>query len=133
MLKLAPLVERAVIVGEARPYLAVIICCSEAALAPECRALGLAPEHTQEQHSSRLERALLKRFAVLLRAYPKHSQIRRVAITTTPWTVDNKLLTATGKARRRQVAKQYHHRIERLFGRGPAPEKTDFSYNVNVG
>lgn len=48
--------------------------------------------------------------------------------------MDNGLLTVTEKLRRRAVARRYAGEIERLYGRrAAAAQKTDFSYNVNVG
>lgn len=132
LLTLDPLVRHAVVVGEARPHLAAVLECEPEPLRREMRRLGLDPEDSAALDNPRLERYLLERTAPLLRDYPAHAQIRRVAATTDEWNVENGLLTPTDKVRRRAIARRYRDRVRRLYGRRSAPEKTDFSYNVNV-
>lgn len=132
LLALDPLIRHAVVVGEARPYLAAILECEPEPLARELARLGLDPDDPASLDSPRLERYLLERTAPLLRDYPVHAQVRRLAVTADDWTVDNGLLTPTDKVRRRVIARRYRDRIRRLYGRRSTPEKTDFSYNVNV-
>lgn len=130
---LDPLFARAVVAGEARPYLAAVVSCDPVALAAVMRELDLDPEDAASLKSSRLERALLNRIGAMLRDFPAHAQVRRVAPTTDVWNVDNGLMTPTEKVRRRRIARTYAATIHRLYGRRAEAEKTDFSYNVNVG
>ncbi|WP_353247428.1 AMP-binding protein [Salinisphaera sp. T31B1] len=127
------LVERAVVVGEARPVLAAIVSCPADVLVPVMRRLSLDPAAPASLASSRLENFFIERFARLLAAYPAHAQIRRVAITTDRWSQDNGLVTATDKTRRRRVARCYARDINRLYGRRAPGEKTDVSQNTNLG
>lgn len=131
-LALDPLVRHAVVVGEARPYLAAILQCDPDLLARELRRLGLDPDDPASRRSPRLERALLRRAGSLLKDFQAHAQIRRVGVTDEEWTIENGLITPTDKARRRAIARRYGDEIRRLYGRRSTPEKTDFSYNVNV-
>lgn len=132
-LRLDDLVERAVVVGEARPVLAAVISCPADSLVPIMRQLSLDPALSASLSSSRLENFFIERFARLLAAYPAHAQIRRVAITTDRWSYDNGLVTPTDKTRRRRVARCYARDINRLYGRRASGEKTDVSQNTNLG
>lgn len=132
LLALDPLIRHAVVVGEARPYLAAILECEPEPLARELAHLGLDPDDAGSLDSPRLERRLLQHAAGLLHDYPAHAQIRRAAVTTDEWNVENGLLTPTDKVRRRAIARRYRERLRQLYGRRSMPEKTDFSYNVNV-
>ena len=132
-LRLDDLVERAVVVGEARPVLAAIVSCPADTLVPVIRRLGLDPNAPASLTSSRLENLFLARFSELLAGYPAHAQIRRVAITTDRWSQANDLITATDKTRRRRVARCYARDIARLYGRRAPGEKADVSQNTNLG
>ena len=132
-LRLDDLVERAVVVGEARPVLAAIVSCPAQTLVPIMQRLSLDPTLSASLASARLESFFLERFARLLAAYPAHAQIRRGAITTDRWSQANELVTATDKTRRRRVARCYARDINRLYGRRTPGEKTDVSQNTNLG
>jgi len=130
---LDPLVNRAVVVGEARPFLAAVLNCDAERLKALMEELGLEPERAESLRSPRLERHLLRRVTRLLHDYPGYAKIRRLFVTTDDWTAENGLLTGSGKVRRRQVARRYRQEIDRIYGHRPLPGKTDFSYNVNLG
>lgn len=133
MIALDPLFSRVVVVGEARPYLAAVTSCDPVVLANTMREAGLDPDSANDLKSARLERLLLRRIEHMLGDFPAHAQVRRVAPTTDSWTVDTGLVTPTNKPRRRQIARVYDDAIRRLYGRRAEAEKTDISYNVNVG
>ena len=132
-IQLDALVERAIVVGEARPVLAAVISCPQRRLEPLLRELGLDPESTAVRHGARLENFFLERFAVLLADYPAHAQIRRVAVTVDTWSQAGGLISPTDKIRRREIARYYARDIERLYGRRAPGEKTDVSKNTNLG
>lgn len=130
---LDPLFAQVAVVGEARPYLAAVASCDAATLTNLMRENGLDSDHAQALNNPRLERLLLERAARMLRDFPASAQIRRIAPTLDDWTVDNGLVTPTGKLRRRRVGRAYASAIQRLYGRRAESEKTDISNNVNVG
>lgn len=133
MIMLDPLFSRVVVVGEARPYLAAVASCDRVLLSSTMREAGLAPDRAEHLDGTRLERLLLQRIEHMLADFPAHAQVRRVAVTMDAWTVGDGLLTPTGKPRRRRIAQVYDAAIRRLYGRRADSEKTDISYNVNVG
>lgn len=127
------LVERAIVVGEARAVLGAVISCPADSLVPVMQRLGLEPGAPASLVSSRLENFFIDRFARLLSGYPAHAQIRRVAVTTDRWSQANELVAATGKIRRRRVARCYARDIARLYGRRTPGAKADVSQNTNLG
>ncbi len=132
-LLLDTLVDRVIVVGEARPSLAALVSTPASRLAPVMQQLGLDIDAPASLASARLENFFLRRFADLLVRYPAHAQIRRVAITYDAWTPAEGLVTATEKTRRRAVARRYARNIEQLYGRRARSEKTDASHNTNLG
>lgn len=127
------LVDNVIVVGEARPSLAAVVCCRPEVLAPEMQRLGLDPDVAADYANVRLENFLLTRFDQRLAQFPVHARLRHVAVTTEAWTQENGLLDAAGRVKRRAAAKHYAREIARLYGRRADSEKTDVSQNTNLG
>jgi long-chain acyl-CoA synthetase len=98
--QLDPLFEQVMIVGEGKPYLAAMVVLN---------AERAAKAGTLD------EKALAARMAAQLKEFPGYAQVRRVAVSPEPWTVDNGLLTSTLKPRRTQIMKRYAGEIEALY------------------
>ena len=114
-IKLDPAFDNAVIVGEAKPYLAALVV-----LNPE-QWFRLASEHALDplDHATlqnpELHKHLLQRIATALHDFPGYAKIRRIAPLLEPWTVENGLLTPTLKTKRQLVMQQYADRIATLY------------------
>ncbi len=50
-----------------------------------------------------------------MHAFPGYAQVRRVALLTDKWTVDNGLLTPTLKPRRAQIVERYRDRVAEIY------------------
>ena len=50
-----------------------------------------------------------------IKQFPGYAQVRRVAVITTPWTVDNGMLTPTLKLRRAKVLEQHRAEFDKLY------------------
>lgn len=110
------LFEQVMIVGEGRPYLALIAVVNKDEWRAYCEQRGVDAEISAESSlSPDLERDLLARIAHQTKGFPGYAQIRHVAVTAEPWTVENDLLTATLKLRRAQVAIKYANIIDKLY------------------
>lgn len=127
------LVDNVIVVGEARPALAAVVSCAPELLGPVMHRMGLSIDTAADLANVELEKFYIKRFKALLTQFPAHAQIRHVAVTTEAWTRDNGLLDATGRVKRRAVARYYARAIARLFGQRADNEKTDASQNTNLG
>jgi long-chain acyl-CoA synthetase len=88
------------IVGEGKPYLAALVVLNAA----------------QAAKAGKLEdKALVARLGAQLKEFPGYAQVRKVAISPEPWTIDNGLLTSTLKPRRAEIHKRFAAEIEGLY------------------
>lgn len=84
--------EQVMVVGEARPYLALL-------------AVTKGGD----------EQELLRRANHCIRHLPRYARIRRVIVAPEPWSADNGLLTPTLKIKRNAVYQRYLPQIEALY------------------
>ena len=109
------LFEQIMVIGEARPYLAVLAVLNEAQWKKAAADSGidlLAPDVLQSEVAEQL---VLKRISRQLRDFPGYAQVRRAALLLEPWSVKNGLLTPTLKLRRLQVTEHYKKQITKLY------------------
>jgi len=64
------------------------------------------------------EKAVLRRIAAQLEAFPGYAQVRRAILTRKPWTIEDGLLTPTLKLRRAQIAGEFRDGINALYTEG---------------
>ncbi|WJW75323.1 AMP-dependent synthetase/ligase [Thiohalobacter sp. IOR34] len=112
---LDPLIEQALVVGEGRPCLAVVLVLNRERWFGFARELGLDPLDSASLDSERLQRRLLQRVQRQLHDFPGYARIRRLVLSLDPWTVEEGLLTPTLKLRRSRVLDRYAARIEALY------------------
>ena len=108
-----PLFEQVMLVGEGRPYLtllAVLNADKWGALASAAGLDGSGGLATREA-----ERLVLKRVALQLKTFPGYLQVRRVVLSSEPWTAENGLLTGTLKLRRESVMQKFDAELGRLY------------------
>ncbi len=106
------LIDQIVVVGESRPYLAAIAVLNTA------QWKSLAAEHgldVNDLQSERVEEIICERIGTHLHDFPGYAQVRRVACTLQPWTVDNGLLTPTLKSKRAHIYESHADDIARLY------------------
>lgn len=105
--------EQVMIVGEGRPYLSLLAIVNDEhrqILPEDCLSSvnGCALPRDAEQ-------MLLARITEQTATFPGYAQIRRIAIVSEPWTVENGYLTPTLKLRRTAVANYYSELINKLY------------------
>ena len=96
-----PLFEQAMVLGDGRPFLSALVVINT-----DRHPADIAMDD---------EKALLERLSRQLHAFPGYAQVRRLAISAEPWTVENGLLTPTLKVRRAQVLHQHAAMVEKLY------------------
>lgn len=90
-------IDQSLVVGEGRPFLGVLVVPSK---------LG----------QSMLDSAsLLKRIAKRMARFPGYAKIHRLALISTPWTIDNGMMTPTLKLRRGEIMRHYSKEIDGLY------------------
>lgn len=107
-----PLFERAMVVGDRRPFLAAVIVLNDEAWRRFAADKGLDPN--EPNHAvSKIE--VLARVTPLLAALPRFAQVRAVHLTLQPWTVEAGLLTPTLKIKRDVVLPLFAKDIDQLY------------------
>jgi long-chain acyl-CoA synthetase len=107
------LFEQTMLIGEARPYLAMLAVLNAEQWEKTAAEAGL--DARAALHSEAAEKLVLARITRQLRDFPGYAQVRRAAVSLEPWSVENGLLTPTLKLRRLQVMEHYKNRIAELY------------------
>ncbi len=106
-----PLFVQTMVIGENRPYLAVLAVLNSKLWEREKRGL-VGPDI--DRLSADL---LLKRIAQAVKGFPAYATPRAVWWSTEPWTIDGGLLTPTLKNKRAAIEARFKGDIEKLYPR----------------
>ena len=109
------LFEHTMIIGEARPYLAVLAVLNEGQWKKAAAESGIDPLAPDVLESEIAEQLVLKRISQQLWEFPGYAQVRRAALLLEPWSIENGLLTPTLKLRRLQAMEHYKKQITKLY------------------
>lgn len=110
-----PLFEQAMVVGEGRPYLTALVVVNEAQWERQAAKLGVDPKDPAMLNSEPVQEVVLAKIGRRLARFPGYAQIQRVFVTRDPWTVNEGLITATLKIRRKQLLVKYSLEVEALY------------------
>ncbi len=113
-----PLFEHAVLIGEGRPSLTMLVRPSLPGLEEIRESLHLPEMHPSELLKRPEITAELKRRAGLLtEKLPSHEQIRDLRASLEEFTMENGLLTPTLKVKRREVEAKFSELIEEMYAK----------------
>jgi long-chain acyl-CoA synthetase len=110
-----PLFEQVMVLGEDRPYLAALVVLNPLQWKKVAASHGIASDRLDLLHSNRVKDILLSEIARRTNHFPDYAQIRRVHATISPWSVQNGLVTATLKLRRKELRARFEQEVESLF------------------
>lgn len=105
---LDPLIEQALVIGEARPYLTALLV-----LAEEEKAKW--QKRNQNSSAEDLRLALKVRIAEQLSEFPGYARIYNFAIISEPWTITAETLTPTLKVRRKRILEKSADLVASLY------------------
>ncbi len=115
-LKRSPLVDNAVVIGDRRPYLVVLLSPSVEGLEKWAADEGIAYESTEQLTANPKVLAIFDEVVRNTNAdLAGYEQIKKHAVLPLMLSIDDGTLTPTLKVRRRVVEKQYTELIERLY------------------
>ncbi len=106
------LFEQVMIIGEAKPYLAMIAVLSKEQWKRYAERKGFAED---DFSTAEIEAMLLERISRSLGKFPGYAQIRRMSCTLEPWTIEEGLMTPTLKVKRPKVMAKYQHLIDSMY------------------
>ena len=116
-LKSIPVVSQAVVIGDRRRYLGVLLTLDPARLPVDAQAAGSPARDPASAAQCEKFRAYLQRHIDAVNARLARVQaVKRFEIIAGEFTVEGGELTPSLKVRRRAVAEKYAREIERLFG-----------------
>jgi long-chain acyl-CoA synthetase len=111
----AALVEHAVVVGDARPYLTALVTLSPDALAEWCAKTGVAPEQARE--SEALIAELQKAVDQVNTNHARVENIRKFRVLEQSLSVENGELTPTLKVRRNVVIDRNKALVDEMYAK----------------
>jgi long-chain acyl-CoA synthetase len=116
-LRAHPLISQAVVVGDARPFIAALITLDHEAMSQWATEHGLGDVPTTElAENVDLRAAIQSAVDDANRSVSRAESIRKFALLPEVLTITEGELTPTLKVRRTVVEKHYAHVIERLYG-----------------
>lgn len=110
LLKGRPPITEAVVLGDGRKYCVCLVVVDDDALAAWAKRTGHAPD----RQGAPLRAALQAQFDVINQGLASFETIKRFAVIDEPFTVDNGLLTASFKVKRKEVQRRYGALIDGL-------------------
>jgi long-chain acyl-CoA synthetase len=102
-------------VGEGRPFLAALVVLNDRQWGKLAPRLGIPADRADLLNSDRVEQLLLAEIARRIARFPGYAQVRRVHATLTPWGVQEGLITATLKLRRRELLGKFDREVAELY------------------
>jgi long-chain acyl-CoA synthetase len=112
---LDPLFEQAMVIGEGKPFISVLLVLNPNAWKNFAAELGLDAKDVDSLHNPQAIEAVLHKLAGLLEAFSGYTQIHAVYLTCEPWSIENGLLTPTLKLKRSELEKRFASEIGELY------------------
>lgn len=109
-----PLFEHNLVLGEGRPFLTLLAVLNKQLWEELAAQLEVAPE-PDSLTMPIVRTAILERVEKHLARFPGFVFIKDVALSLTPWTVEDGLLTPTLKAKRAVIEKRMEKEIDRMY------------------
>ncbi len=117
LLKLRNYISNAMVIGDQKKFLTVVICLDREAFIPLSQELGLSPEFSYEdlcQHS-RVKELIAMEIEKVNADLPSFEKLKGYLISTTDFTVENGYLTPSLKLKKKFLLKNYEEAIEKLY------------------
>ena len=111
---LDPLIEQAMVIGEARPYLAAIIVLNPEAWPDFAKNLGVSNKQDSLRNPIVVE-AVKEIVARQMAAFPGYAQVHQICLSLEVWTDQNHLLTASLKMNRKVISDRFEKEITQLY------------------
>lgn len=109
-----PIIDQVAVAGEAKPFIVAFIVISEENLKKTAKTLKIALDDNILKNP-KLEAFFITKIDALMHRFPGFARIRRCAIYTTAWTIEDGLLTPTLKLKRNKVLVKLKDDFELLY------------------
>jgi long-chain acyl-CoA synthetase len=110
-----PLFEQVMVIGEGKPYLSLLAVVNRERWAEAARERDLPGVWPASLQLPQAKAYALTRVVQQIKAFPGYARIRRAALLSEPWSMENGLLTPTLKLKRTQVLERHQIECEKLY------------------
>ena len=110
-----PLFEQALVLGEGKPYLSAIVILNVDEWKKLTTRLQVSPDAADSMNDSKVTTEILNHISATTKGFPGYAQIRRVALHTEPWTIENALMTPTLKLKRNVILEHHKQEVGNLY------------------
>lgn len=112
-----PLFEQAMVIGEQRPFIAVVAVLNRTVLVEEAKTLGLTGTPETIVASEPVRALALARIKQAVAHFPDYATPRKIVLTLEPWTIAAGLMTPTLKLKRKAIATAFEKEIAALYAK----------------
>ncbi|MCK5723287.1 MAG: long-chain fatty acid--CoA ligase [Gammaproteobacteria bacterium] len=109
-----PLFEQVIVIGEAKPFLTVIITVEENSWQEFATSQSVSTDESSLQLKA-IKSVFLERINKHLDAFPGYAKIIRAHIVIKPWGIEDGLITPTLKLKRAKIHEKYAQEITELY------------------
>jgi long-chain acyl-CoA synthetase len=110
-----PLIDQVMICGEGKPYLVALAVLNPDVWPQVAAKVGVRPDMPESLTDSNVEAKVLRRIARNISTFPGYAKVHRVLLLTSPWNIDNGLLTPKLSLKRNKVVEMFGKQIEELY------------------
>ena len=109
------LFDQVMVVGEGRSALLVLAVVNPEQWQGFAQQVGVRADMPESLHDTRVEQQVLQRIADQIKEFPGYAKVRRVLLSSEPWSIENGLQTPTLKLKRARVFAHFEKEIDRLY------------------
>lgn len=110
-----PLFEQVMVVGEGKPYLSLIAVVNRERWSEAAKERDLPDTWPASLHLPQARAFALTRIAHQMKTFPGYARIRKAALVSDPWTIENAMLTPTLKLKRTLVLERHQDEYGKLY------------------
>ncbi|SEN36334.1 AMP-dependent synthetase/ligase [Nitrosomonas marina] len=107
--------DQALVIGEARPYLCALVVLNPENWKKFASEHNIDADTTDNEQQERIEEILLEKITQQTHEFPGYARIRKVAVISESWSIENEMMTPTLKLRRANILERHKAEIEKLY------------------
>ncbi|MBL1277143.1 MAG: long-chain fatty acid--CoA ligase [Ectothiorhodospiraceae bacterium] len=112
---LDPLIEQALVIGEGKPYLSLIVVLESEAWKTAAEQQGFDIKNESVTDEKAVQCWVLDRVSHQLKDFPGYAKVRAISILTELWSIEDGSMTTTMKLRRNVIIGQSQATIEKMY------------------
>ena len=110
-----PLFEQLIVVGEGKPFLALLAVVNRERWVAAMRERNLPSDWPESLQLSQTKAYALQRVTQRIQSFPGYARIRRITLSGEAWSPDNGLMTPTLKIKRSKVVEHFQKEYAEMY------------------